>query len=35
MADWCVERLGRIADTSITFLLPFGHFPTQRGSWDY
>jgi hypothetical protein len=35
MANWCVERLGRIADTSIAFLLPFGHFSLQRGSRDY
>jgi len=26
MADWCVERLGRIADTTFAFLLPFNHF---------
>jgi hypothetical protein len=35
MADWFVERLGRIADTPIAFLLPFDHFSSQRGSWDY
>jgi hypothetical protein len=35
MADWFVERFGRIADTPITFLLPFGHFSSQRGSRDY
>ena len=34
MADWCVERLGRIADTPFAFLLPFGHFSSQRGSRD-
>jgi hypothetical protein len=34
MADWFVERLGRIADTPATFLLPFSHFSSQRGSWD-
>lgn len=32
MADWCVERLGRIADTPFAFLLPFSHFSTQRDS---
>ncbi|HZQ40711.1 MAG TPA: hypothetical protein VFA87_07955 [Rhizomicrobium sp.] len=26
MADWFVEKLGRIADAAIAFLLPFGHF---------
>jgi len=26
MADWCVESLGRIADTPFAFLLPFSHF---------
>jgi hypothetical protein len=33
MAAWCVEKLGRIADTTIAFLLPSGHFSTQRGSF--
>jgi len=32
MADWCVERLGRIADTTFAFLLPFNHFSSSRGS---
>jgi len=35
MADWFVERFGRIADTPSAFLLPFGHFSSQRGSRDY
>jgi hypothetical protein len=35
MADWYIERLGRIADTPCAFLLPFSHFSSQRGSWDY
>jgi len=35
MADWGVKRLGRIADTPIALLLPFGHFSSQRGSRDY
>jgi hypothetical protein len=34
MADWCVERLGRIADAPIALLLLFGHFSSQRGSRD-
>jgi hypothetical protein len=33
MADWFVERLGRIADTP--FACHSGHFSSQRGSWDY
>jgi hypothetical protein len=32
MADWFVEKLGRIAYTTFAFLLPFGHFSAQRGS---
>jgi hypothetical protein len=32
MADWGVERLGRIADTTFAFLLPFSHFSSQRSS---
>jgi hypothetical protein len=35
MADWRVERLGRIADTPCAFLLPFDHFSSQRGSRNY
>jgi len=34
MAGRFVERLDRIADTLIAFLLPAGHFRTQRGSRD-
>jgi hypothetical protein len=35
MADWFVKGLGRIADTPFAFFLPFNHFSSQRGSWDY
>jgi hypothetical protein len=35
MADWCVEKLDRIADMPVAFLLPFGHFSSQRGSRDF
>ena len=34
MAGRFVERLDRIADTLIAFLLPAGHFRSQRGSRD-
>jgi hypothetical protein len=34
MTDWCVETLGRIADTPFAFLPPFNHFSSQRGSFD-
>jgi hypothetical protein len=34
LAGRFVERLDRIADTLIAFLLPAGHFRTQRGSRD-
>jgi len=30
MTDWFVERLGRIAYTPFAFLLPSGHFSSQR-----
>lgn len=30
MADWFVGKFDHIADMSITFLLPFGHFSSQR-----
>jgi hypothetical protein len=32
MAGWFVEKLDRIPDTLIAFLLPSDHFRAQRGS---
>jgi hypothetical protein len=32
MTGWFVEKLDRIPDTLIAFLLPSGHLRTQRGS---